>query len=197
MWIASLVPPLSVRAKGSEERTLLYACARFDRFASMHLVRRTHECCHPWVARLPMPTPRAFSSWRSLSRLRNRSLTLPVTPQAPPRRLHWHRPVAATHALSHAPRVHLRSQDVSSTTRLGVAASAPGAPSIVPLHRDLTASDVDTRSGFDPRRGIEHPFTPSSPGVRVNGPTSSSEARSQGSLVFRRSRLTTRDAHDR
>jgi hypothetical protein len=42
VWIASLEPPLSVRAEGSEERTLLYACARFDRSVSMHLVRRTY-----------------------------------------------------------------------------------------------------------------------------------------------------------
>jgi hypothetical protein len=41
VWSASLEPPLSVRAEGSEERTLLYACARFDRLVPMHLVRRT------------------------------------------------------------------------------------------------------------------------------------------------------------
>jgi hypothetical protein len=41
VWKASLEPPLSVRAEGSEERTLLYACARFDRLVPMHLVRRT------------------------------------------------------------------------------------------------------------------------------------------------------------
>lgn len=59
----------------------------------------------------------------------------------------------------------------------------------MPLHRDLAASDVDTCSGFDPRAGIVHPFTPSSPASRVNGPTSSSEARSHSSNVFRPSRL--------
>jgi hypothetical protein len=59
----------------------------------------------------------------------------------------------------------------------------------VPLHRDLAASDVDTCSGFDPRAGIVHPFAPSSPASRVNGPTSSSEARSHSSNVFRPSRL--------
>lgn len=85
VWIASLEPPLSVRAEGSEERTLLYACARFDRFVSMHLVRRTYvdvsadrgnAACDADPPRLfeleePFPSP-------------NQSLTLHVAPQAPP-----------------------------------------------------------------------------------------------------------------
>lgn len=108
-----------------------------------------------------------------------------------------HRPVALeTHAFAHAS-IDLHSQDVSSTTRLGVAVSAPGAPSIMSLHRDLAASAMDTRSGFDPRTGIEHPFAPTLAVVRVNGPTTLPEARSHCSLVFQRSRNAIKDAHDR
>jgi hypothetical protein len=104
VWIASLEPPLSVRAEGSEERTLLYACARFDRFVSMHLVRRTDmsvsalegsaacDADPPRLFELEEPFPSAEPISDAPCRSAGTTASVPM-----------HRPVAVeTHAFAHA-----------------------------------------------------------------------------------------------
>jgi len=158
----------------------------------MHLVRRARrQLFRPTPFELygcdADPSRHAFHrGWKSLSRMTNQPLTLPVVHQAPPNRLHAptggccdapsHPPLAepdetpfrASLAGDARQRVDLTNLNVSSPTRLGAGASTLGAPSVVSCRYHLRSRWMLVADST-PQANIAHPFASFSPSVRVNG----------------------------
>lgn len=202
VWIASLGPPLSVRAEGSEERTLLYACARFDRFAPMHLVRRTlpviaftfagsgcaaSDADPPRLFELEEPFPET----EPISDARCRRPGTPIGSNAPTGGCRFARFRKRPDSDLSGPGC-LFDHPVRGGRFYTQSASHRVAPPRPRRSRMWTPARAST-----PRASIVHPFVPSSPAVPVKGPTRSSGARSHRAPVFRPARSAIRDAHDR
>jgi hypothetical protein len=133
----------------------------------------------------------------------DRSLTLPVVHQAPPRRLHAptggccdapsHPPLAepdatpfrASLAGDARQRVDLTNLNASSPTRLGVRASTFGAPTVVSCRYHLRSRWMLVADST-PQANIAHPFASCFPSVRVNGAMGSLVARGPCSTALRR-----------
>jgi hypothetical protein len=160
-WLTPSVRAVpGVKGKGGALSAHPLQAICFDAFARWTLSSRYVEC------RPPAP----LTGWWSLSRNIDRLLTLPVAWWAPstlapcPGRVLRALLLAEPHTLTQHARMPTQHRG------LGVAASAPGAPPIVPLpHKPLQTCTLDAQARLRPREQASHPRSPQRP--RQTAPT--------------------------